>query len=554
MVFQGPPSGPICAQVPLFDWLAFIGDSNWDLISGMAADPRGDLLVTGKIVGSFPIGDTTLFAPEGIFVAKFDASGRSTWSGQISDGNAHFYPGIPVADDEGNLVITGMFHGEIQLGDHLLEQQAEDDIYIIKYGSAGNLLWATQAGGRTEIRSSGIAADDQGNIFITGYYQDSATFGDTTISTYTRELAGDYYLVKYDREGNVCWARGTEDSTWSFGQDVVSLADGSVLATGYFSDSIVLGGHAIHSYEPGKTGTFLAWYDTQGNLLKACGLDGAGNKRARRIITDSEGSIYMAGDFEHSAYFGDYIHLEDWRYDNLFLAKLTPEGSPVWAVIPGAWNDSGDLNLAMDDSANIYFERTGVAKYDSTGSLLWIFREPGLETSTAVWDNAGHICIGGGYKGCVALSDTLYCSPDFFQAFLGRTNTEKQLGPDVQAPTVPAGLSAGYITDSSFKVRWDLCYDNRELAGYHIYVNDSLYANAEYSDKKITGLSPETTYAVSVSAFDVEDNESEKSVPIEVTTLPSTVDIRDNAYGDEGSDSFHVYPNPFSGVLKIICG
>lgn len=58
------------------------------------------------------------------------------------------------------------------------------------------------------------------------------------------------------------------------------------------------------------------------------------------------------------------------------------------------------------------------------------------------------------------------------------------------------------------------------VAGYHIFRNDALIATVfalNYSDTTVT---PDTTYAYSVSAFDTSKNESAQTAPIIVTTPP----------------------------------
>jgi hypothetical protein len=98
-------------------------------------------------------------------------------------------------------------------------------------------------------------------------------------------------------------------------------------------------------------------------------------------------------------------------------------------------------------------------------------------------------------------------------------------GDDLQAPTVPTGLTVDDVTESSIGFYWDASSDNIGVEGYYIYKDgdwstayDST-ANTYYSDG---GLDPNSTHTYRVSAYDPYDNESGLSTMIEETTLVET--------------------------------
>ena len=91
-------------------------------------------------------------------------------------------------------------------------------------------------------------------------------------------------------------------------------------------------------------------------------------------------------------------------------------------------------------------------------------------------------------------------------------------GPDLAAPTVPAGLSVAAVTDSTVALSWNAASDNFQVAGYRIYRDGSLrqsVAGAGFTD---TGLSVQTTYSYRVSAYDGVGNESALSNQVTATT------------------------------------
>ncbi|MDG4950180.1 endonuclease [Weeksellaceae bacterium KMM 9724] len=90
--------------------------------------------------------------------------------------------------------------------------------------------------------------------------------------------------------------------------------------------------------------------------------------------------------------------------------------------------------------------------------------------------------------------------------------------PDEINPSVPQNLEVTYATDRSLSVQWDASTDNISVAGYDVYVDGEFYANVYTNNVVISGLQPDTTYDISVAAFDAAGNRSEMSETIQGQT------------------------------------
>ena len=98
-------------------------------------------------------------------------------------------------------------------------------------------------------------------------------------------------------------------------------------------------------------------------------------------------------------------------------------------------------------------------------------------------------------------------------------------GSDSTPPTDPANLQASAISDTRIDLSWDASSDNTAVAGYRIYRDGSFRGTTDegqetYSD---TGLTAETTYTYTVSAYDAAGNESGESEGASGTTLADNV-------------------------------
>ncbi len=91
---------------------------------------------------------------------------------------------------------------------------------------------------------------------------------------------------------------------------------------------------------------------------------------------------------------------------------------------------------------------------------------------------------------------------------------------DTVKPEVPGNLNLLTRATDFIRVDWDPATDNKELAGYNIYVDGNKINTSLLTDTlmKITGLSAETKYSVAVKAVDDMGNESGLSNIVTTTT------------------------------------
>src|SRR5947208_2252891 len=70
--------------------------------------------------------------------------------------------------------------------------------------AAAQFAWVKQAGSTNTDSSFGVAVDGAGNVLVCGYFESTATIGNTNL---TSNGYDDVFLAKYDRRGNFLWAR-----------------------------------------------------------------------------------------------------------------------------------------------------------------------------------------------------------------------------------------------------------------------------------------------------------------------------------------------------------
>ncbi len=101
--------------------------------------------------------------------------------------------------------------------------------------------------------------------------------------------------------------------------------------------------------------------------------------------------------------------------------------------------------------------------------------------------------------------------------------------PDTQAPSIPTGLTASDVTQTTITLTWNAATDNVGVAGYRLYeyVRFNPFSsqwvlrvdNIGAETTTVSGLEPGSTHQYAVTAFDAAGNESERSATLEVRNL-----------------------------------
>lgn len=133
------------------------------------------------------------------FMAKYNRDGNLLWA-KSAGGNNGEAPGTAIreffVDEKGNAYCTGSNWSEFNFAGTTIKPIAEsEDIFIIKYDKDGNEIWGMDYGGTGRNAGRGITTDKNGNIFLTGSFDEK----ELKIDQHTLKNVGDsdIFLVKY---------------------------------------------------------------------------------------------------------------------------------------------------------------------------------------------------------------------------------------------------------------------------------------------------------------------------------------------------------------------
>jgi len=377
----------IFAQLNPWLWATKAGGMGGDLCQGIAVDASGNSYVTGGFEGTAIFGSTTLESggSQDIFVAKLDNRGNWLWAKKAGGTDSDYGYGIAV-DASGNSYVTGYFKGSATFGSTTLTNNGFANIFIAKLDSSGNWLWAKNAGySGCGTSGNGIAVDASGNIYVTGYFADSAIFGSTTL---TSNGDSDIFIAKLDSSGNWLWVKKAGGTGYDGGIGIAVDASGNSYVNGDFSGTVTFGSTTLTS--KGKSDIFVAKLDSSGNWLWAKKAGGKGYDKGHGIAVDAGNNSYVTGIFEGSATFGSttLINKSSEYYYDIFIAKLDSSGNWLWAKNAGGTGTDWGHGISVDASGNSYV--TGYFDSDATFGSTTLTNNGGYDIFVAKLDSSGN--------------------------------------------------------------------------------------------------------------------------------------------------------------------
>jgi hypothetical protein len=336
-----------------------------DEASAMAVDGSGNVYITGRSEGGGTLNDYATI--------KYLSNGDTAWVRRYNGpGNGDDRAKALVVDGSGNSYVTGQSEGS----------GSSDDYATIKYYPNGDTDWVRRYDGPANGSdvAVGIAVDDSGNVYVTGY-------GDSTGSNQ------DYATIKYDSSGNELWvkrydcANGTDEPT-------AIAVDGSnnIYVTGWSGCGGVTGFDyvTIKYYPNGDT----AW------LRKYHGPVEYGEDYAYALAVDSSENVYVTGESMGDGTNYDYCtikYIKTTGVEDETGDKEKPTEFALSQNYPNPFNPATNIEFTLAKSGFVTLHiydvlgrevRTLVSEHLSSGykSVLWDGKnEDGNDVASGVY-------------------------------------------------------------------------------------------------------------------------------------------------------------------------
>lgn len=342
-------------QAPNWAWAKSGQGIGQESNTKITVDVYGNLFTIGAFNSDSIIFETTTLYNSGgydIYILKYDSLGNLLWAKSFgNEGNELSYSCS--TDAIGNLIVTGIFSSDsITVNSATITNNGITDILVLKYDSNGNMLWFKGEGSSGNDQGFAASTDPTGNIYITGWYDSpSISFGTNTLNNLG---GGDLFIVKYNEAGNIIWSK-SEGGT---GNEVVSCSNydnfGNLYIMGYFSSNTITFGLNTLTNSGGNK-IFIVKYNPYGNVIWAKDYGNVGYLPSHDLLTsDASGNVYVAGYFNSSSITFGTFSITNSGNDDIFIVKHDSLGNVIWAIGEGSTGYENATNITTDDLDNVY--------------------------------------------------------------------------------------------------------------------------------------------------------------------------------------------------------
>ncbi len=469
-------------------------------------------------------------------------------------------------DSSGNVYTTGTFQGTVDFNPgaaiYNLTAMAMSDMFISKFDSLGNFIWAKSIGGAFHDEAKSIAIDGIGNVYTTGYYSDTVDF-DPGPGTFNLISAGNgIFISKLDSSGNFLWAKSIGNinpNQWIGSTSIAVDSFNNIYTTGWFLDTV--------DFDPSlgtfnlTTGngenSFILKLDSTGNFVWAKNIESiqlGSSVVANSINVDASGNIYATGNFVHIVDCDPgpgVFNLVSPNYaGNIFILKLNASGNFVWAR--SMWGKvgaqgGGFFSIKADGLGNVYtsgsfrdtvdFDPGGgtynltslgsddifISKLDSLGNFVWAKSIGGVSKDMAyslALDASGNAYTTGSFIGTADFDPGLgvvnLISSGLEDIFISKL--------DASGNFVWAKKMGGSLGEEAFDIAVDKTTNGIYTTGYF---NGTVDFNEDAGVVNLTsfGLNDIFVHKMSQSGVGITENSN--------------------------SNNAGIYPNPTAGLFTI---
>ncbi|OFX25599.1 MAG: hypothetical protein A2033_13295, partial [Bacteroidetes bacterium GWA2_31_9] len=349
-------------------WAKAIGSAGNEFGRAITLDSDNNIYITGYFSGTADFnpnaGVNNLISSstfEG-FLAKYDNNGNYIWAHDFGNSLSNYGVALEINSNE-EIVLTGFFSGTVDLdfdvGLTQFVSAGGSDIFVAKYDTSSNLIWANHLPGKFPDAPSFIQFDSLNNIYLSGSFKDTIWFDDSFGINFLKSPGplGNCFLASFDNNGSFRWSR-TDGGKKIAGINSFKVVNSEFLyLSGNFQDTIYYNNivDTLMLVSNGLDDILFVKYKLNGELVWVKNFGGTGAEIGRTIAVSDSLNAYLAGYYQNTVDFNpndEVYNLTSSGNNDLFISKYSPKifKNDNYSICNGNFLLFGDDSLTVDGS------------------------------------------------------------------------------------------------------------------------------------------------------------------------------------------------------------
>ncbi len=417
-------------------WAVSMGGEMADVALSVATGPDGSIYVgghtnsktfqvAGEVQGQIPASDVRQ-----VFITRLLPDGTPDWT-RLLGGEADDRLRAVAPRASGGVLAAG-FTGSTKLliGTEQFNSGGKFDAWAAALDDDGKVIWAISFGGDKDEILLSIAEDGDGNVFLGGYFSSSSvTLGDLSLTNTLGSEQYDLMVIKLDATGKPLWARVLGGTGFDYVHSLAADAMGNVYFLGALSGAgMLFDGELVTTN--GERDVLVGSLTAAGDPRWVRHFGGTNHDAGHALTVSAAGDVYITGSLQSAVVDfggGPIEHIGALDKHDIFLARLTADGEPVWSHGFGGVDWDLSKCLALDQEGNLYMvgaffspvitlggeplagggpganlSEVFVAAYGLDGSHRWSEALGGADDDVAYWvsvGSSGVVAFAGSFNG-----------------------------------------------------------------------------------------------------------------------------------------------------------
>jgi hypothetical protein len=286
-----------------FQWALSDGGEGDQLAQEVVCDNEGNVYLMGKFSEHLSFaGDT--FESNGsydMYIIKLNASGEKIWVKTFGGPNSESFQSINIHENKINVV--GRYYNYTVLQNDTIWGVDGTDFFVAQLDLDGELLNYVTFGGESVDMVSDVAADNLGNIYLTGDFYQSLQIGEETFET--GALLG-VYVLKLNANLDIVWAYQLDGSDLKPGVKIVCDPYGNMALAGSFSGQVAFENTNLQTADFDED-IYVAYFSADGEFEWAKRFYSSSMEDVTALSMDSFGHVYLSGHYLNHIHFNEVV-------------------------------------------------------------------------------------------------------------------------------------------------------------------------------------------------------------------------------------------------------